>query len=160
MATMAAPNRYGESLSFLLSQVGGRVAQLFAERLSPLGISPRAFGVLSNLAAAEGQTQQEVADALGIHRNNMVGLIDEMESAGWLKRHRSTEDRRAFELHLTRRGRSVVDQVNDLIPALDAGLAGGLSGAERRELQSALRRVAKSLDLTPGVHPHLASRPR
>ena len=157
---MAATNGYGESLAFLLSQVGGRVAQLFAERLAPLGISPRAFGVLSNLAAAEGQTQQQLADALGIHRNNMVGLIDEMEGAGWLERHRSTEDRRAFELRLTARGRSVVEQVNDLIPALDAGLAAGLTGAERRALRHMLGRVADNLDLTPGVHPHLASRSR
>jgi len=94
------PVGVGYRLPFLLSQVGARSAQLFAERLAPLGVSPRAYGVLSNLAG--GQTQQQLADALRIHRNNMVGLIDEMEAAGWVRRHRSSQDRRAFEIRLTR----------------------------------------------------------
>ena len=34
---------YAQSLSFLVSQVGARSAQLFAELLAPLGVSPRAF---------------------------------------------------------------------------------------------------------------------
>jgi DNA-binding MarR family transcriptional regulator len=156
---VAGPTHYDDSLSFLLSQVGARSAQLFAERLAPLGISPRAFGVLSNLALAEGQSQQQLADALGMHRNNMVSLVDELEAAGWVKRHRSTDDRRVFELRLTARGRSVVSRVNSLIPGLDAELAAGLRDGERKQLGLLLRRAADGLALTPGVHPHLASRP-
>src|SRR5260370_12286617 len=72
---------YAESLSFLVSQVGARSAQIFAERLAPLGVSPRAFGVLSNLSSTGGHSQQHLADTLGIHRNNMVGLIDELGAA-------------------------------------------------------------------------------
>ncbi|MBK9158407.1 MAG: MarR family transcriptional regulator [Micropruina sp.] len=77
------PN-YAESPSFLLSQIGARSAQVFAERLRGEGMSPREFGVLTHVAANPGQTQQQLADALGIHRNNMVGLIDEVEAAGWV----------------------------------------------------------------------------
>ena len=96
---------------------------MFAERLAPLGVSPRAYGVLSNLAAAQGQTQQQLADALGIHRNNMVGLIDEMEAAGWVRRHRHQRDRRAFDVRLTRKGSALVTRVDRLIPALDEDIA-------------------------------------
>lgn len=74
------PTRYAESLAFLLSQVGARSAQIFARRLVPMGVSPRAYGVLSNLVNAGGQTQQQLADKLGIHRNNMVGLIDDLQA--------------------------------------------------------------------------------
>jgi DNA-binding MarR family transcriptional regulator len=144
----------------LLSQTGARTAQLFEARLAPLGVSPRAFGVMSNLATHEGTTQQGLADALGMHRNNMVGLIDEMEAAGWVRRHRSTEDRRAFQLRLTTAGRALVAQVNGLIPGLDSMLSAKLGAAERRELAALLKRVAEALDLSPAVHPHLAGRPR
>jgi DNA-binding MarR family transcriptional regulator len=157
---MARPTHYGNSLSFLLSQTGARSAQLFAERLAPLGVPPRAFGVLSNLAAAEGQSQQQLADALGIHRNNMVALVDEMEAAGWLKRQRSHTDRRAFELHLTPAGRALVAKINQMIPELDATLAAGLTVAEQKQLRLLLRQLADGVGLTPAVHPHLAGRPR
>jgi DNA-binding MarR family transcriptional regulator len=147
---------YASSLAFLLSQVGARSAQLFAERLSPLGVSPRAFGVLSNLHAAHSQTQQQLADALGIHRNNMVGLIDELEAAGWVARHRSVTDRRAFDVRLTGAGSALVSEVVHDLPALDAHLGAALGSDERRVLTELLRRVSDSLGLSPGVHPHLA----
>jgi len=149
------PTHYAESLSFLLSQVGARSAQIFAEGLAPLGVSPRAYGILSTLAGAESQTQQQLADALGIHRNNMVGLIDEMEAAGWVRRHRSQQDRRAFDVRLTRSGSAVVSRVNNLIPALEDAVGQGLSESDRQTMVGLLKQLASALDLTPGIHPHL-----
>jgi DNA-binding MarR family transcriptional regulator len=155
------PPQYAASLPFLLSQVGARSAQIFTERLVPLGISPRGYVVLSNLAAAgDSPTQQQLADALGIHRNNMVGLIDELEAAGWVQRHRSTRDRRAFGVRLTETGSALVGQINKLIPALDDELAQGLTDSERKTMVALLKHVALTLDLRPGVHPHLGGRAR
>lgn len=151
---------YAESVSFLLSQVGARTAQRFAERLAPFGVSPRAYGVLSNLASAASQTQQQLADSLGIHRNNMVGLIDEMEAAGWVQRHRSTQDRRAFDVRLTATGVDLIAQVNLIVPALDGEVGHDLSARERRAMVTLLTRVAHTLQLTPGVHPHLRGKSR
>ncbi len=154
------PTPYAESLPFLLSQVGARSAQMFAARLAPLGVSPRAYGVLSNLDGAASQTQQQLADALGMHRNNMVGLIDEMEAAGWVRRHRSAQDRRAFEIRLTRAGCALVFRVNKLIPALEDELGQGLSDSQRQTMVALLKQLAQTLDLSPGVHPHLGARSR
>ncbi len=151
------PTPYAGSLSFLVSQVGARSAQMFAERLAPLGVSPRAFGVLSNLDSAGGQTQQQLADALGIHRNNMVGLIDDMEAAGWVRRHRSQRDRRAFDVRLTRAGSALVARVNKLIPVLDGEIGQGLTPSERHTMVALLRRMASTLELSPGIHPHLSA---
>lgn len=149
------PTPYADSLAFLLSQVGARSAQIFAERLAPLGVSPRAFGVLSNLASMGSQTQQQLADALGIHRNNMVGVIDDLEAAGWAKRHRSDRDRRAFDVRLTKAGSDLVARVNKLIDAFEDELAESLSASERETVVTLLQRVAATLELRPGVHPNL-----
>ena len=154
------PAGYANSVAFLLSQLGAHSARLFASRLASLGISPRVFGILSNLAMNDGQTQQQLADALGIHRNNMVGLVDEMETGGWLRRERGVEDRRAFHLRLTPAGRELVERVNAFIPELDDELCESLSPARRRQLTLQLSSLARSLGLSPAVHPHLSSRAR
>jgi DNA-binding MarR family transcriptional regulator len=154
------PTRYADSLGFLLSQVGAHSARLFAARLAPLGITPREFGVLSNLAAREGQTQQQLADTLGIHRNNMVALIDQLEAAGLVRRERGVQDRRAFHLHLTPTAHTLVTQVNELIPDLDAELGKSLKSADRRQLATQLKLIAQALGLSPAVHPHLSTRQR
>lgn len=90
----------------------------------------------------------------------MVGLIDELEAAGWVQRHRSTRDRRAFGVRLTETGFALVDRINRLIPALDDELAQGLTDSERRTMVALLKQVAVTLDLRPGVHPHLGGRAR
>lgn len=149
---------YSDSLAFLLSQVGAHSALLFAQELAPLGVSPRVFGVLSNLASTGSQTQQQLADALGVHRNRMVGLIDEAEAAGLARRHRSHTDRRAFEVRLTPAGSALVKRINALIPKLDRELSKGLSPSERDRLTALLRRAADELELNPGVHPNLQAR--
>jgi DNA-binding MarR family transcriptional regulator len=150
--------RYVESLAFLVSQVGAHSARQFAGMLEPLGVSPGAYGVLSHVAVEEGRTQQQIADALGIHRNNMVGLIDELEGAGWVRRQRNQQDRRAFEIRLTASGRALVRRVDRLIPRLDEEIGHALSAAERRRMIDLLQRVAAAAGLSSGVHPHLRAR--
>ena len=154
---MQPSTTYASSLSFLLSQVGAATARSFAAELATLDVSPRAFGVLSNLAARGGQTQQELADALGIHRNNMVALVDALEGTGWVRRQRHPHDRRAFEVRLTERGEQVVGRVARLIPAIDERIGRSLDDRQRGALVEALQQIAGDLGLHPGVHPHLGA---
>ncbi|MBV9837986.1 MAG: winged helix-turn-helix transcriptional regulator [Solirubrobacterales bacterium] len=154
------PTAYGGSLAFLLSQIGARSAALFTERLEPLGITPREFAVLSHVAASEAKTQQQLADLLGIHRNNMVALIDEMEASGWVRRYRGETDRRAFEIRASTRGARMVADINALLPELDHTLTGGLGERDRKTLTRLLRRTADDLGLPTAVHPWVAGRQR
>lgn len=153
------PPAHSGSVSFLLSQVGAYCAAVFAETLAPYGITPRAYGVISNLDAAGTMTQQQLADSLGIHRNNMVGLIDDLEASGWVRRERSQRDRRAFNVRLTPEGADVTRAVGRLLPGLDDAVAEGLSRRDRERLAVLLAAIADARGLRRGVHPSLRSRP-
>lgn len=48
----------------------------------------------------------------------------------------------------------------DWVPSLDDELGQDLNQEERNVLSALLRRVSDSLELAPGVHPHLATRVR
>ncbi|MDQ1609417.1 MAG: hypothetical protein QOE16_2149, partial [Microbacteriaceae bacterium] len=85
-ATQSEPPALASRASFLLSQLGSDSAQRFTQRLAPLGIQPQHFGLLVHLAHSDGQSQQRLADTLGIHRNRMVGLIDDLEHRGLVER--------------------------------------------------------------------------
>ncbi|SIS22384.1 MarR family winged helix-turn-helix transcriptional regulator [Williamsia sterculiae] len=150
---MATP--YAESLSFLLSQLGAHVARRFADELAESGVTARGFGVLSNVVDLGPRSQQQLADELGIHRNNMVGLIDEMEHDGLVQRVRNAADRRSFLIEATPSGRRAVSEVNTIVPPLDAEIADGLDEDATAVLTATLRDLARAAGLTPGVHPHL-----
>ncbi|MDJ0356308.1 MarR family transcriptional regulator [Paenarthrobacter sp. PH39-S1] len=147
--------QYAESASFLFSQIGAQIAELFGTELSKIGVTPRGFGVMTNLQVSGSLTQQHLADNLGIHRNNMVGLIDELEALGWVRRNRSSADRRAFDIQLTRQGSETVDRALRLVAELERHVTEGLTRTEADLLIQLLRTVAHSLDLAPGIHPHL-----
>src|SRR6516162_1559255 len=88
--------------------VAQQAAQALAvERLEPLGLSPRAWGVLSTLTESGPLTQIDLATTMSIDRTAMVYLIDELEAAALVERVRHPQDRRAFLIHLTAAGREL-----------------------------------------------------
>ncbi len=145
-------------VGFLLVQLGTHAHRRFAERLAGLGLHPRHFGMLSHLAAAEGQSQQALSNALGIHRSAVVALVDDLEHRGLAERRRDPVDRRAYTLYLTPPGRELLADLERAADAEEAELLTALDASERSQLISLLQRVADSQGLAAGVHPNLEPR--
>jgi len=143
---------------FLLVQLGTHRHRRFAERLAPLDLHPRHFGMLSQLAVNEGQSQQALSRALGIHRSALVALVDDLEHRGLAERRRDPVDRRAYALYLTPQGRELLAELERTADDDEAELLTALDASERSQLISLLQRVADSQDLTAGVHPNLEPR--
>ena len=155
-STQRAPRRLlADRASFLLSQLGARSAHEFATSLAPLGIRPSHFGLLMHLSEDEGQSQQRLADALGIHRNAMVGLVDDLQDRGLVERRRHPTDRRAYALHLTAAAHDLLANAQRAADEQDRQLLAGIEESERGQLVALLQRLADHLGLLPGVHPGL-----
>ena len=146
-----------DRVGFLVSQLGSHAAACFAERLRPLGLHPRHFGLISRLAVADGQTQQMLAAAMAIHRNTMVGLVNDLEDRGLVQRRRHPSDRRAHAVHLTTVARDLLIQAQRAADEHEAELLAGLDEPDRRQLVSLLQHLAQHAGLAPGVHPGLRS---
>jgi DNA-binding MarR family transcriptional regulator len=144
-----------ERVGFLVSQLGFLGADGCAVGRRVLGWPPRHFGLLTHLAANDGQTQQRLADTMGVHRNAMVGLIDDLEDRGLVQRRRHPADRRAHAVHLTDSARDLLNEAQAAADAHDAELLAGLDGADRRHLVRLLRHMAEHAGLAPDVHPDL-----
>jgi DNA-binding MarR family transcriptional regulator len=142
----------------LLVQLGTQAHRRFAERLAPLDLHPRHFGMLSHLAASEGQSQQALSMALGIHRSAAVALVDDLEQRGLAERRRDPVDRRAYTLYLTPAGRDLLADLKRIAAEHEAELLTALDASERSQLISLLQRVAESQGLAAGVHPNLEPR--
>ena len=147
-----APDPDG-SLAFLLVQLGMHGARRFGERLQPLGLEQRQAGMLVRLAANQGRSQQALAAMLGINATRMVFLVDELEKLGLVERRRNPVDRRSHALYLTDQGRAALDQVRVVTAEHEKRMSAGLTGAERGELISLLRRLAYAQGLHPGSLP-------
>jgi DNA-binding MarR family transcriptional regulator len=127
---------------FLLVQLGYHAARRLGERLAPLGLEPRHYGVLRAVAALEGSTQQAVGGRLKLAAPRMVALIDDLEQRGLVERRRNPSDRRAYGLFLTGHGRSCLEKAQAAAAAEEEELLGWLDPEQREQLERLLRTSA------------------
>ena len=135
------------SVSFLLARVGFESARRLKARLEPFDIEPRHFALLNQVALRDGQSQQAIADAIGIPKSRMVALVDDLERRGLVERRRS--DRRTHALHLTGAGRDLLRRTRRVAREHDADLSAPLSAAERERLVELLGKIAAAQDAPP-----------
>lgn len=142
-----------QSAAFLLAQVGAHAAARFAERLAPLRLSPPHAGILRMLSRSAGLSQQELASILNMHPSRLVGLVDELETSGFVKRQENMGDRRIYALHLTDEGQAILGKIGRIAKEHQDLLLASLDKEEREQLADILQRIADDQGLTPGVHP-------
>src|ERR1700748_1152268 len=74
-----------------------------------LGITIRQMMLLSYLRAAPTQ-QQQLCEALCLHPNNGVLLLNELEDMGYVERRRDPTDRRRHMVEITSDGLDALDR--------------------------------------------------
>jgi DNA-binding MarR family transcriptional regulator len=120
-----------------------------ADALATLGLTPAVFAVLNVLGAREGTIQQQLSIDMGIDPSAMVKLINELEEAGLAERRRRPNDRRAWELKITPRGRRTLKRGKQLASEVENEVLAGLTAADRRHLLVLLRRALASAPPQP-----------
>ncbi len=125
-----------------LIRVCHKIERIGSEHLRRWGLSPAQFDVLAHVGAAEGITQQELADSLLVTKGNVCQLLDRMAQSGWLVRRQVG---RANRLYLTDSGRALFAEVVPAHEALIAEQLKTLSPAEQLQLLALLRRVDRAL---------------
>jgi DNA-binding MarR family transcriptional regulator len=139
--------------AFLLAAVGAHAAARFAARVAALGLTPPQVGLLGLIAASPGQSQQAVAQVLGMPPSRLVGLVDALADRGLVERRRNRDDRRLHALHVTNTGMAMLAEIAKIGAAHDEALCRSLDAAERETLRALLSRIAADQGLRPGIHP-------
>jgi DNA-binding MarR family transcriptional regulator len=149
-------DRAPSSIAFLLSQVGILASQRFARRIAEVGLHPPQFRVMNVVDAAEGSSQQAIAEAIGAPPSRMVAIVDELEQQGLVERRPHPSDRRVRALYLTPAGRRMLNRGRKIAADHEEELVRGLSAADRKMLAAVLRKVVYEQGLGSGVHPGLS----
>jgi DNA-binding MarR family transcriptional regulator len=147
------PGQGRQGAAFLLAQVGAHAAARFGQLLAPLNLSPPHAGILRILSKSSGLSQQELASTLNMHPSRLVGLVDELEASGFVKRQENADDRRTYALHLTDEGQAILGEIGRVAKEHQDSLLASLGKEEREQLAGILQRIADDQGLTPGVHP-------
>ena len=103
--------------------------------------SPGRVGILLLIDANPGVTQSRLAQAVGIDRSTMVGVLHALQARELIERRRG-EDRRTNGLWLTKGGRTLVAGLKQRIRLHERRVAARLDPSERAQLLELLAKLA------------------
>ena len=119
-----------ERAVFRLYKLGQLIIQAAEEELVDLGLTGRRYFVLARAGQAGPVSQQDLARMLGIDPTTIVAIVDELERGGFVRRERSSVDRRRYELHLTDSGRAALASADEVIDRVESEFFSELTPAE------------------------------
>lgn len=96
-----------ESPGFLISKLSHRMAVELDKALKKYGVTISQWAILNLLWQKEGLSQVELQQILGLEGATITGLLQRMESGGFVKRSPDLDDRRIQRIYLTELGRSL-----------------------------------------------------
>lgn len=132
-------------MGYALKRAQMAVFEDFIRTLSDTGLKPAQYSVLLMLSQSPGLTQSAVAQALGIQRANFVPLISELERRGWAMRAQSATDRRSHALHLTDKGKALLQRVKALQQAHEDRVIATIGAGNADIMFELLARLAKGI---------------
>ena len=100
---------------FLIHDVS-RLRRIVVDRaLKPLGVTRSQWWVLAFLSRRDGMKQAALAADLDLTKVAVGGLIERMESAGFVERRSDQHDGRARRVFLTPAGMSLVNRIREQV---------------------------------------------
>ena len=126
-----------------LLRVSQKVERDLAGQLKLWGLNNAQFDVMAHVGAAEGITQQKLADSLLVTKGNVAQLLDRMQRRGLIERRSQGRTNRLF---LTDEGRRTFAEVVPAHEAMIDDRLSALSEEEQRQLFELLRKLDRALD--------------
>jgi DNA-binding MarR family transcriptional regulator len=108
------------------------------------GLTTPQFQLLMAAVENSDVTLGGLSDSLGCSRGNVTGIVDRLERDEWLKRERSTDDRRVITVRLTDKGDRVKEIEQELVQEL-SGLSQVWDDQQRQALWQLLIRMYHEL---------------
>jgi DNA-binding MarR family transcriptional regulator len=137
---------HGEDLGFLTHRAARLLRQRMNSSVAEFGLTAPQTAVLLALPRSEDPTPSVLAEALGIDRPTMTGLIGRLGRDGWVRLLPHPTDGRARIITPTEKTLLALPEIAEASRAVGATALEGLTESERELLLGLLARVGDTLD--------------
>ena len=101
-------------IGYALRRAQGVVYADLNDALARISLRPLQFTLLLMVAENPGASQTSVCEALGMQKANCVPTMSELERRGLIIRRKSATDARSYELHITNKGKRILQRAGEL----------------------------------------------
>lgn len=128
----------GVPIGLQLARTSKLVSRAFNDALAGAGGSLPIWLILSALRGEPPASQQRLASAVGIEGPTLTRHLDQLESAGLVRRTRHPGDRRAVQVELTPAGLALHGELLEVVIAFNRRLTAGLSETDLDAVRTGL----------------------
>jgi DNA-binding MarR family transcriptional regulator len=140
----------GSQLAVNLGRLAVRLRRSTAARMadetwaSEAGFRPGCVGVMLTIERHQPVSQQRISAETGLDPSDVVGMVDILEAASLVERHRDARDRRRYSLELTAVGRARAERLHEILDAVIDEVISPLSPADRDQFAALVNVVMAS----------------
>jgi len=134
-------------IGFLVHDVSRLRRTAFDQRMKPLKITRSQWWVLTGISrhGEKGITQTELAGVLDLGKVALGGLIDRLESRGFVERRADLNDRRINRVFLTRKGNAILEKMVKIGMEMNAKVMRGISLERQHAIAETLHDIKANL---------------
>lgn len=136
----------GQSIAYLARDITRLFSRILQHRLQPHGILIGHYHFLRVLWEADGMTQRELANQVGMKESTTFTALAGMEENGLVRRSRHPTDRRKMLVWLTPEGRQLRDILLPIAKDVNDIAANGLDAEDISQLRSLLIELKRALE--------------
>ena len=138
-----------QSAGYLINHVARIFARGLTARIKPLGLTTGTFPALLELWESDGLTQKQLVERLDIEQATIANTLARMERDGLILRKKDVSDGRVQRIWLTAQARGLRDAAIAAAIAENTAELAGLSGDERDQFMTLMRKIIASSAATP-----------
>ena len=151
MSLTGSRARTSAASSVLISQLARGMRRRIEQAVEPLGLRPRELHALEHLRERGPSPQQTLVELLGIDATNLIAILNSLEDASLIERHRDRTDRRRAIIALSRKGERLLAGLDRALRQIDDEAFATLTSSERETLNALLAQAVEHIaaDCTP-----------
>jgi len=132
-----------------LGMIAQRFVAVLYKRLSHLDMGPYFFVLVIIDKCNETYTQQEIANTCGLDKTNVLRIIDSLSDRGLIKRTQKKDDRRAYIIKITEKGRKILPEIYQAVEDLNSMALAGLSERQISTFYKTLEAIKTNISELP-----------
>jgi MarR family transcriptional regulator for hemolysin len=134
-----------DGLLFTFLDIAQQCTVHFEKHRGDVPMTLRVSRVLLLVASYHGLNQRQLGALADFDPATFVGVLDRLESEGWIQRISDPKDRRAHPIVLTNRAEPLVDRIRTAIRSTVVDVLRDVPGEERASMLRNLHQISRSL---------------
>ncbi|SDM98060.1 DNA-binding transcriptional regulator, MarR family [Fictibacillus solisalsi] len=142
---MDSPNQH-VSIGFLMNQTSRKIIHLLMHRFREYDVTPEQWSVLYQLHKEGGINQKELARRTAKDQPTTARILDLLIKKALIQKQMSENDRRAFIVSLSDKGREITEQIAPIEESTMSEVVAGLEPKHVEQIKQWLHQMNENID--------------